>query len=73
MLSTKKISFDEYVKCLNSKIGFVDNQCTIKSKLHKVYSIEQTKSMLDSKDDKRKILENNIDTLAWGHYSLQDQ
>lgn len=69
---TKKISFDEYVKCLNSKIGFVDNQCTIKSKLHKVYSIEQTKSMLDSKDDKRKILENNIDTLAWGHYSLHD-
>lgn len=68
----KKIDFDSYFKCLIEKINFVDAQCTIKSKLHKVYSIEQTKSMLDPLDDKRKICENKIDTIAWGHYSLKE-
>lgn len=68
----KKIDFDSYFNCLIDKINFVDAQCTIKSKLHKVYSIEQTKTMLDPFDDKRKICENQIETIAWGHYSLRD-
>lgn len=51
-------------------VNLVFNQCTIKSKLHKVYSIEQSKSMLDPNDDKRHICENRIDTIAWGHNSL---
>lgn len=68
---SRKIGFDEYVKCLNTKVSYVDVQRTIQSKLHKVYSIEQTKSMLDAKDDKRSIQENNVDTLAWGHYRLK--
>lgn len=65
-----KIGFDNFLKCLREKCNFVEAQCTIKSKLHQVYSIEQSKNMLDSRDDKRYILENQIDTLAWGHYSL---
>lgn len=66
----KKINFDTFLKCLREKCKFVDAQCTIKSKLHQVYTIKQTKNMLDPNDDKRHILENQIDTLAWGHYSL---
>lgn len=52
----KKIDFEKYVECLKTNVNVIDVQCTIKSKLHKVFSIEQTKSMLNSQDDKRKIL-----------------
>lgn len=69
----RKIDFTKYLDCLMQHVNLVDNQCTIKSKLHKVYSIEQSKSMLDPNDDKRHILENKIDTIAWGHYSLHSE
>lgn len=64
----KKMKFDNFLTCLKEKCKFVDAQCTIKSKLHQVYSIKQSKNMLDPDDNKRYILENQIDTLAWGHY-----
>lgn len=66
----RKIRFHHFLKCLKEKCDFLGEQCTIKSKLHQVYSIKQTKKMLDSDDNKRYILENRIDTFAWGHYLL---
>lgn len=66
----KKMKFDNFLTCLKEKCKFVGAQCTIKSKLHQVYSIKQSKNMLDPDDNKRYILENQIDTLAWGHYLL---
>lgn len=66
----KKIHFDNFLECLNAQYNLVETQNTIKSKLHKVYSINQVKSMLDPFDDKRSISEDKINTTAWGHYSL---
>lgn len=54
----KKIDFTKYLDCL--------------MQLHKVYSIEQSKSVLDPNDEKRYISKNKIDTIAWGHSSLLD-
>jgi hypothetical protein len=33
--------------------------------------IEQNKKALSAHDNKRYILENAIDTLAWGHYQIK--
>ena len=75
-----KISYEDYMNCLKK---FVENQpqeeCflhktqrCIQSKLHEVYSIEQTKIALNPVDDKRYILPGIHDTLPWGHYSIMD-
>lgn len=66
----KKITFEKYFECIKNHCSYYNKQCTIKSLLHNVYSVEQTKRMLDPFDDKRYVLENNIDTLAWGHYLI---
>ncbi|XP_050503415.1 uncharacterized protein LOC126882493 [Diabrotica virgifera virgifera] len=72
-----KINFDDYLNCLKSfretaetKSLFYATQRCIQSKLHEVYSIEQTKIALNPFDDKRHLLSNTFDTLPWGHYSI---
>lgn len=37
---------------------------------HKICTIEQNKIALSAHDDKRYMLENGIDTLAWGHNKI---
>lgn len=69
----KKLSFEKYFAYIKTQCRFEEKQCNIISKLHKVFSIQQTKSVLDPLDDKRKIMTNQIDTIAWGHYSLRDE
>lgn len=68
----KKLTFDKYLACIKTNCRFEENQCTILSKLHKVFSVEQKKSALDSLDDKRKRHADGIHTTAWGHYSLKN-
>lgn len=41
-----------------------------KSLKHKLFTREVNKIALSCNDDKRKIAENKIVTLAWGHSSL---
>lgn len=69
----KKISFENYVDCLKKNLTLVDKQNLIKSHLHKVYSIEQEKKMLNGADDKRFILKDRISTLAWGHFRIENE
>ena len=66
----KNIIFDQYKECLfyNKTITATFN--TIRSYNHSVYTITSTKKALSSYDDKRKILEDGINTLPYGHYSL---
>jgi len=45
---------------------------TIRSHHHKLYTIEQNKKSLSSFDDKRYILNNGVDTLAHGHYKINE-
>ncbi|KAJ8953853.1 hypothetical protein NQ318_006704 [Aromia moschata] len=75
-----KINFEDYLDCITK---FIENkpqeefllhktQRCIQSKLHDVYSVEQTKIALNPVDDKRCILPGVHDTLPWGHYSIMD-
>lgn len=65
----KKLNFEQYYNCLFNTCSITHKQSIILSAKHKLYSVCLDKKMLDPFDDKRIILENNIDTLAYGHYS----
>lgn len=66
----KSITFDDYLRCINDNCILSREQNSIRSKMHQVYSIKQTKISLSPYDDKRLILEDGIHTLPWGHYSI---
>ncbi|XP_072758412.1 uncharacterized protein [Anoplolepis gracilipes] len=66
----KTITFDDYMQCLNEGIEMTRQQSTIRSKMHKVYTMRQKKIALSPHDDKRYIIPKSIDTLPWGHYRI---
>lgn len=67
----RKITFDDYVKCIEDNCTITAKQNTIRSIMHNVYSIQQQKIALSPFDDKRYIIKpGGTDTLAWGHYSI---
>lgn len=75
---TNKITFDDYLACITNNCTYNATQNSIRSIRHMVFTIEQNKISLSPFDDKRRILlEVNpnisaIQTLPWGHYSLQE-
>ncbi|XP_071648529.1 uncharacterized protein [Temnothorax longispinosus] len=64
----RTITFDDYTRCLNDEIEMTRPQLCIRSKMHEVYTISETKIALSPYDDKRYIVPNSTDTLPWGHY-----
>jgi len=66
----KSITFDDYTRCLFDEIEITRKQSCIKSKLHEVYTISETKIALSPYDDKQYIMSDSIDTLPWGHYKI---
>jgi hypothetical protein len=66
----KSITFDDYTRCLHDEIEMTRKQSCIRSKLHEVYTITETKIALSPYDDKRFIIPNSTDTLPWGHYKI---
>ncbi|KYM95376.1 hypothetical protein ALC62_13982 [Cyphomyrmex costatus] len=64
----RSITFDDYTKCLNDVIEMMRRQSCIRSKLHEVYTISETKIALSPHDDKRYIVPDSTNTLPWGHY-----
>lgn len=67
----RQISFNDYLNCLNKGKIISKDQNSFRTKLHRMFTIKQTKIALSPTDEKRHILPGNIDTLAWGHYKLQ--
>ncbi|XP_039311000.1 uncharacterized protein LOC120358987 isoform X2 [Solenopsis invicta] len=59
----KSITFDDYTRCLHDEIEMTRQQSSIRSKLHEVYTISETKIALSPYDDKRYIMSDSIDTL----------
>ncbi|XP_076678775.1 uncharacterized protein LOC143374503 [Andrena cerasifolii] len=66
----RTITFDDYAQCLQKEIEMVRRQSCMRSKLHKVYTISESKIALSSYDDKRYIVPDSTDTLPWGHYRI---
>jgi len=65
-----KITHQDYVDCLFEKKRLFKSMRIIRSKLHEVHTEEINKVALDPFDSKRKILEDGVSTLAYGHYKL---
>ncbi|XP_070155838.1 uncharacterized protein [Polyergus mexicanus] len=66
----RTITFDDYTRCLRDEIEMTRQQSCIRSKLHEVYTISETKIALNQYDDKRYIVPDSTDTLPWGHYRI---
>lgn len=66
----QEIKFEHYLECLLNSTTIVKSQNTFRTKLHKMFTIKQSKIALSPFDDKRYIHDNKIDTFAWGHYKI---
>ena len=67
-----KIDFKNYKDCLFNKSIIKKEQYNIRSYNHQVFTEKQNKVALSPYDDKRYILEDQIHTLAWGHYKIKE-
>ncbi|KYN21871.1 hypothetical protein ALC57_05765 [Trachymyrmex cornetzi] len=65
----RMITFD-YTRCLNEEIETTRRQSCIRSKLHEVYTISESKITLSPYDDKRYVVPNTTETLPWGHWQI---
>ncbi|XP_024946042.1 uncharacterized protein LOC112495128 [Cephus cinctus] len=63
----KRITFDDYIKCLLHHQNLMKCQNLIQSKKHKVHTAQQRKVALSWNDDKTIILPGTTDTLPWGY------
>lgn len=66
-----KIDFHDYKKCLLSEESVRGSMAMIRSSSHSLSTIRCNKIILSSKDDKRVIDSNKIDTMAYGHYKVE--
>ncbi|XP_050508970.1 uncharacterized protein LOC126886162 [Diabrotica virgifera virgifera] len=67
-----KITFEDYVECLDNFTTKTASQNLIRSDKHHVYTITQSKIALSPNDDKRNHLPESYDTLPWGHYLVDN-
>jgi len=66
----KSITFDDYTRCLNDAIELTRRQSCIRSKMHEVYTVSESKLALSPYDDKRHVISDSTDALPWGHYRI---
>ena len=64
----KNITFQNYKDFLFNEEELIWKMNLIRHRKHELYTESVEKIAWSSKDDKRIILENQIDTLAYGHY-----
>ena len=68
----KSIRHENYKKCLQTGKEQLRTQTIIRSYEHNLYLEEVNKIALSAADDKRYLLKDSFDTLAWGHYKIRD-
>ena len=66
------IAHEDYKTCLFNGKEQICKMNVIRSYNHEVYTEEVNKVALCSDDDKRYILENRVNTLAWGHHTIPE-
>ena len=68
----KSITHEDYKTCLETGKEQLRRQNIIRSYEHVLYTEEVNKIALSAADDKRYLLKDSFDTLAWGHYKIKD-
>ena len=68
----RSIRHEDYKTCLTTGKELLRKQNILRSYEHEVYTEEVNKVALSALDDKRYILSDGMDTLAWGHYKIKD-
>ena len=66
------ITHEDYKSCLITGKDKLARQNIIRSYDHEVYTEEVNKIALSAADDKRYLLKDSFDTLAWGHHKIPD-
>ena len=66
------ITHEDYKTCLTTGKEILRKQNILRSYDHEVYTEEVNKIALSATDDKRHILSDGKDILAWGHYKIKD-
>ena len=69
---TKSISHENYKSCLQTGKEQLRRQTIIRSYEHNLYLEEVNKIALSAADDKRYLLKDSYDTLAWGHRRIKE-
>ena len=68
----KSIRHEDYKTCLTTGKEQLRRQNIIRSYEHEVYTEEINKIALSAADDKRYLLKDSYDTLAWGHRRIKE-
>ena len=68
----ENITHKDYKTCLLTGKEILRKQNILRSYDHEVYTEEVNKIALSAADDKRYILSNGMDTLAWGHHRIKE-
>ena len=68
----KSITHEDYKTCLTTGKEQLRRQNIIRSYEHTLYTEEVNKIALSAADDKRYLLKDSFDTLAWGHRRIKD-
>ena len=66
----KTIHHEHFLDCINNDAPLYSQFNTFRSYNHKISTITQNKLALCNYDDKRRIMEDGISTLAYGHYRI---
>ena len=67
----KKIRHNEYVECLFNEKVVRHNMKRIQSKLHEIGTYDVFKISLSCLDDKRYLLDDGVNTLAYSHKDIR--
>jgi hypothetical protein len=68
----KHINFEDFKRVLFEQCEIRRSFNLIRSKLHTLYSCTQNKLAMNSFDDKRHILDDNISSLPHGYFSIKE-
>ena len=66
------ITHEDYKTCLLTGEEILRKQNILRSYDHEVYTEEVNKIALSAADDKRYLLKDSFDTLAWGHHRIKE-
>lgn len=67
----RELKHFNYVKCILDQKNVMCQQNLIRSKRHKLQMVSVHKVALSAFDDKRYVMDNGVDTLAFGHYQIE--